>query len=231
VTRVFLADRFVIPSDSMLPALETGNVVIAWKLGYGARIYRSLDFDSGQPDCFRLPAMGTVAPGDIVVFNTPVSPEHGDSVWFTINDVSCKRVLGTPGDRIGAVDGHVWNDAVLRPIGSVSMQEALRWTWDGIYDRADLQLAFGIEGWNIKNWGPLRVPQKGMEIRLDGCASQIYRKAIEWETGQSLNELTDGYVFQHDWFFMAGDNSPASLDSRFYGFVPDDFIIGKLVGR
>ena len=230
--RVFLVDRFIVPSDSMMPELEPGCTIWVQKWGYGPRLYRSFDFDGPEPCCFRLPGMGKIRVGDIVVFNTPVSPLHGDSVWFTINDVCCKRLVGAPGDRIGAVDGHVWNDRILKPVGSREMQENLRWTWDGLYILSEKFNVFpeSGNGWTIKNWGPVVVPAKGMTVNLDSSSMRgLYRRAIEYEMQGTLDSAVNTYTFTHDWFFFLGDNAPNSQDSRYFGFVPDDFLIGIVI--
>lgn len=228
--KVLVVDTFLVPSESMNPTLQPGDKIRAWKLPYGARIYCSLDFSSRYPHCFRLPGLGKIVPADILVFNSPKNGTHGDSIWFTINDVCCKRVLGCPGDRIGAVDGHCWNDRILKPVGSYEMQEMLRWTFDSIYVWSNQYHVFpeALVGWNIKNWGPLTVPYKGMEIDMTKPENAMYRSAVEYETESSSDTVETDYVFKHDWYFVLGDNAPVSYDSRFFGFVPDDFIIGVL---
>lgn len=231
--RVLLADSFIVPTESMEPALSPGDRIWAWKLKYGARIYSSLDFSGRCPHCFRIPGVGRIRQGDIVVFNSPKNGTHGDSIWFTVNDVCCKRVAGCPGDRIGAVDGHCWNDKVMKPIGCRDSQELLRWTYDSIFvwnGRFEIFPEAGM-GWNIKNWGPLTVPARGMKIDTSIPRNAIYRSAVEYETGLSFDMVKGEYVFRHDWFFVLGDNSPLSFDSRFFGFVPDDFVIGVLCSR
>ncbi|MCQ2084420.1 MAG: S26 family signal peptidase [Bacteroidaceae bacterium] len=231
--RVTVADSYIIPSESMAPTLVPGDRIWAWKLPFGARIYTSMDFSGGHPHCFRLPGLGNVKPGDILVFNNPRPAGHDDGVWFEINDVCCKRVAGCPGDRVGAVDGHCWNDRILRPIGCYEMQEILRWTFDSIFAWSGNYDVFpeSGQGWVIKNWGPLIVPARGMTIDMSCPENVMYRQSVEYETGMPFELSSDKYVFKHDWFFVLGDNSPASLDSRFFGFVPDDFIIGVLASK
>lgn len=230
LTRVLVVDSFIVPSESMTPTLNPGDRIWAWKLPYGPRLYRSLDFSDGRPNCFRLPGVGEIEPGDIMVFNSPQNGEHGSGVWFTINDVCCKRVLGCPSHRIGAVDGHCWNDKVLHPIGNFDMQEMLRWSYDSIFIWSSHYYVFPEAGhdWNIKNWGPVTVPFRGLEIDTSAQENSVYRMAVEYETGLPFMQVGKEYVFQHDWFFVLGDNSPSSQDSRFFGFVPDDFVIGVL---
>ena len=232
--RIFVADSFVIPSESMAPTLVPGDRVWVNKLLFGARIYKSFDFGVGVPMVsFRIPGLRKIRPGDVICFNYPHGYDDISRVEFRINYVYCKRVLGCPGDRIGAVDGHCWNDKVLRPIGITMCQERLRWTYDGIFEFYKNYEVLPQSGmcWNIKNWGPLIVPEKGMKIQLDDLNRELYKSIIEYELGTELDNNMIDYTFTHNYYFAVGDNSVDSNDSRYWGFIPEDFIIGIVGGK
>ena len=208
--RITLVDYYTIATSSMSPPIQPGQRVRAIKpLFYGRQ---------------------KIIPSDIIIFNVP---KH-ERIWEIVRgEVYCKRVLGCPGDRIGAVDGHCWNDKVLRPVGVVEEQEKLRWMFDGFFRMADSFDVIPYTGcdWNVKNWGPMTVPAKGLTMILDSLNRELYRQVIESETGAILEDSVMEYTFKEDYYFVVGDNAISSSDSRYWGFVPEEFILGIVCDR
>ena len=232
--RIFITERFSIPTESMSPTLVPGDKVWVNKMLFGARIYTSFNFDDHAPlKCFRMPGVRKIRPGDVICFNYPLGYDKWTEIEFKINYVYCKRVLGTPGDTIGIIDGINWNNNFQGTIGVPDNQLALKNTPDSVLwrERFMATMPFTRPMWTIKQFGPLYVPEKGVTIELDSIGRAIYGPVIQYETGAWPDDDKTSHTFLHDFYFTLGDNSLDSKDSRYWGFIPDDFIIGIVGGR
>ena len=93
-------------------------------------------------------------------------------------------------------------------------------------------------GWSRDNYGPIWIPRKGATITLNGRNLALYQRCIRNYENNTLviepggkvfinGEAVTTYTFKYDYYWMMGDNRHKSADSRSWGFVPEDHIVGK----
>lgn len=148
-----------------------------------------------------------------------------------------KRCIGLPGDTLSIRNGSFHVEGVQISLGNIESQKEIAVTekfQDGVFHSFPYD---SIIGWNIKDFGPLYIPGKGDSITLDQTNYRLYKKLIEWEQQEELQykdsavflkgNPIDGYRFRKNYYFMAGDNGMNSQDSRYWGLLPEEYIVGK----
>ncbi len=232
--KIFVLDVFPVASSSMSPTIKPGDRVIVDKLIFGPRIYRSNGFLAYEPLTFlRIKGLRGIKHNDIVVFNH-ASGDDWQKTGFVISSVYVKRCVGLPGDTITITNGITRSSSYHDTLGLYDPQSLLHET----IETTVLNAYMSVEGtgWTVLDFGPLYLPREGDIIALNGLNYLVYGRYIEYETGEKLSvdngvfyldgERINSYRFSSDYYFFTGDNAKDSKDSRYFGPVPGEFIIG-----
>lgn len=229
ILRVFFFEIYMIPSSSMEPALLPGDIILVSKMSYGARILKPVKFfKQKKVEYIRTNGWSSVRKGDIFVFNWPKYRKFADSGSTIYGACVVKRCYGIPGDNV-----------LIKNEGKKELRKEGIKNEGRVDFHKDLNL-FPYDstlGWSIDNYGPLYVPAKGKTLELSKRNVSWYKDILRFENpGYHIEDscliTKDGkriiqYSFKHNYYFMLGDNFYGSEDSRFWGFVPDDNVIGK----
>ena len=229
---------FRIPTDSMQPALQPGDNILVNKWVMGARIFDIWEAaEEKEVGIHRLPGLGKVKRNDVLVFHYPY-PRSNDSLSMHLLKYYVKRCIALPGDTMGIEHGHYYIKGVNEPIGNVEAQKRIsRLRKDDA--RGIVMDAYPWDkylNWTIQDFGPLHVPARGQTVAMDSTAVKLYRKLIEWEQKEPLtregnkvylgDSLIREYRFRENYYFMGGDNMENSKDSRYWGLLPEPYIVG-----
>lgn len=239
VGQIFCFTSFRIPTDSMEPALIPGDNIVVNKMVGGARlfdVFKSLNRE--EIDIYRLPGFGSFKRNDVLVFNFPY-PAQWDSIGFDIMRYYVKRCIALPGDTLEIRNGFFSIRGLERELGNRDAQRFISNLPDTLTNGIEME-AFPLNkevGWTIKEFGPLPVPAKGQTIQMNRKNGLLYRNLIFWEQKKRVrldaghvylgDSLIESYCFRNNYYFMSGDKLANSQDSRYWGLLPEEFIVGR----
>lgn len=216
---------YIVPTGSMEKTIMTGDFLLGNQFVYGARtpiwIGIPLTHYGFQVPSFRLPGFKKPQNGDIVIFKFPGNPAEN----------YVKRCVAGPGQTV-EVKGKVLyidNQIFENPEHSQfirSMTYPAYWNERGIFPNST---------GNTDNFGPLYVPAKGDTLYqgqyppgyIRNIVELAYKKFYSSGSKMYINGREEKYyIVTQDYYFMMGDNRDNSYDSRYWGFVPDNLILG-----
>ncbi len=229
----FIIQNTRIPTGSMEDTILVGDFVLVNKFIYGSSSPKYIPFTEVEIPFFRLPALKEPKAKDIVVFEFPGNRDEIQPQELGVNYV--KRCIGTPGDTVEVRDKVVfvngkefWIPPFVKYLSPVPKPKGI--PGPRIFPKGSY--------WNEDNYGPLVVPKKGDVVKLtlqniDQWETFIDREYLKKVVEIKGNTITiegkpvTSYTIKKDYYFMMGDNRDDSLDSRFWGFVPRDYVVGE----
>jgi signal peptidase I len=226
----FVLASFEVPTGSMESEIMPGDFLFVNKFIYGGTPPRTIPFTNVRLPWFRVPAFRSVERGDVIVFEFPGQREEVQSPEFMFY---LKRAIGLAGDTVQIVNRVVYVNGKAAPIPRHMKFNSFHMKPAGFAD--DRIFPKGAP-FNEDNWGPVRVPMKGDVIPLNVTNFERWQVFIEREGHTAALEApstvfvdkvpVDHYTVEHNYLFGMGDNRDNSLDCRFWGFIPEENIVG-----
>lgn len=223
-----LIASFVVPTGSMENTVMTGDFLFVNKFVYGPSTPQIVPFLNIPLPFFRFPGIRDPKKGDVIVF---IFPGNRDEVEDPNFQYYLKRCVAVSGDTLEIRNKVLYVNGVEQPLPAEAHYDPMMPMRP---DEPSVTFPPG-KGFTRDNYGPLVVPSKGETIAL---TPQNYR---EWETfirreghniamsGNTIlidkKEVTS-YNVERDYCFGMGDNRDHSLDSRYWGFVPVENVVG-----
>lgn len=222
---------FVVPTGSMESTVLAGEFLFVNKAIYGPSTPQIIPFINLPLPFYKLPPIIKPAQGDVIVF---IFPGNRDQAVPDNFEYYLKRCVAVAGDVLQIKGGRVFVNNKEFPLPENGQFYNLAPEIRAQQHESERYRTFPPgKGWTRDDYGPLRIPRKGEVVSLS-------REAIhEWATfirreGHSVNEdqmLVDGkpvtsYTVERNYVFGMGDNRDNSLDSRFWGFIPEDDVVG-----
>lgn len=233
ILKAFFIDAYRIPTGSMRNSLIEGDFVIVYKSSYKLSTPAAIPFTGIPLSQSNLISFSKPSRGDIVVFQMPLDLLNLDEFQ---NNHMVKRIVGVPGDTLKIIDKELIINNRKVNLPKEASIDILNVQRSGI---ADERIFPPSKKWNPDNYGPIYIPAMKDTIKIDHKSIKDWELLINLEQGIGAlsvegtvinlkNKPIREYVIKKDYYYVMGDNRDDSFDSRFFGFVPEDAIVGKV---
>lgn len=230
--KTFIIETSRVPTGSMENTILVGDFLFVNKFIYGSSSPRNIPFTNISLPYFQLPAVREPERGDIIVFEYP--GDRDDLVPKALDNY-VKRCIGLPGDTVSVDNKVVF---INGKEAHIPANIQYRNPYVSPTNMPNPMIFPKGSNWNEDNYGPLVIPKKGDVIPLNLNTVEKWRTIIDREFGKRVvtvegnrvmitGQPVDSYTLKQDYYFMMGDNRDDSADSRFWGFVPRDKIVGQ----
>ncbi len=227
ILKSFFVDAYRIPTSSMEETLLAGDFIFVNKASYSLSLPRTLPLINVKLPGYNFFTYSKPSRGDVSVF---LFSQNWNEDSKTENYV--KRVVGEPGDTIEIIDKIIYVNGRKLLNDKISLGLRVKNV------TADKKVFTDKSYWNGKDLPSVIVPWKGLTVevnhnninKIGTLINREFEKNVVSIEGSVINiegKPARTYTFQQDHYFVMGDNRGISLDSRYWGTIPENLIIGK----
>ena len=231
ILKAFVIDAFKIPTGSMKDTLLEGDFILVNKIAYSISTPYQIPFWGKKLARTELISTGTPEFNDVVAFEIPADYYDPGSENYS---VLIKRIIGLPGDTIEIKNQELFiNNIKYRTPSYIKINLN-----ESPIETVNKNLFPYKNKWSLENYGPIVIPKKGMTVEINSNNILLWQNAINVDYGEKIisvegtvvnfsHQPIREYTFKKDYYFVLGDNRKNSIDSRYFGYIPQDWIIGK----
>ncbi|MBL0322558.1 MAG: signal peptidase I [Ignavibacteria bacterium] len=222
---------FTVPTGSMERTVMAGDFLFVNKFIFGPSTPQIIPFINMPLPYYKLPPIMPPEQGDVIVFVFPGNREETKAPRF---EYYLKRCVAVAGDTLEIRSGRIYVNKVEFALPKHGQFLQMTPEMRSLMHENDRVSTFPVgKGFTRDDYGPIRIPKEGDVIALDESNFDQWAVFIarEGHTVNAMRRTVDGqaimsYTVERDYVFGMGDNRDNSLDSRFWGFIPEEDVVG-----